>query len=310
MQHYCRGAKLSANALVEAYGLAARGHHPAHGRRSTHAGLVPMTVDAQGLLDLAVPIVRAAGELVRQGRAAALADVGRKSTPTDLVTAMDTAAERLVVERLRAVRPADAVLGEEGGGHEGASGVRWVLDPIDGTVNYVYGIAQYAVSLAAEVDGVVVAGVVLNPETGEEWTAVRGAGSYRDGRRLTASAVSTLDQAMLGTGFSYEAAVRAEQARTVAALLPRVRDIRRFGAAALDLCFVAEGRLDAYYEGCLNYWDRAAGGLVAEEAGALVTGLRGAAPGPAMTVAAPPTLHAALHDQLVELDAELRPRGR
>jgi myo-inositol-1(or 4)-monophosphatase len=146
---------------------------------------------------------------------------------------------------------------------------------------------------------------VRNPETGEEWTAVAGAGAFRAGRRLTGSAVSTLDQALLGTGFAYDASVRRFQARVVAELLPEVRDIRRFGAAALDLCFVAEGRLDAYYEGGLNHWDRAAGGLIAQEAGVLVTGLRGAAPGPAMTVAAPPALHGPLHDRLVALNAAL-----
>lgn len=265
-------------------------------------------VAPQELLTLALPIVRAAGELVRAGRAGTLADIDSKSTPTDIVTQMDRAAERLIVERLLAARPGDGVLGEEGAARAGDSGVRWILDPIDGTVNYVYGIGQYAVSLAAEVDGAVVAGVVHNPETGEEWTATRSGGAWRDGRRLVGSAVSTLDRALLGTGFAYDARVRAEQARTVAALLPLVRDVRRFGSAALDLCFVAEGRLDVYYEGGLNDWDRAAGGLVAEEAGLLVTGLRGAPAGPAMTVAAPPALHGALHDHLVTLDAELAPR--
>jgi len=260
--------------------------------------------DPQQLLALAVELVRKAGALVRDGRADGLAQIGSKSTPTDLVTAMDRASEQLIVSGLLAARPDDAVLGEEGGGRDGSSGVRWLLDPIDGTVNYVYGLPQYAVSLAAEVDGAVVAGVVLNPESGEEWTATRDGGAWRAGRRLSGPRASSVEHALLGTGFGYDARQRAAQAGVVAALLPEVRDIRRFGSAALDLCSVAEGRLDAYFEAGLSPWDRAAGGLIAEEAGVLVSGLRGEPAGPAMTLAAPPALHAALHDRLVELDAD------
>ena len=257
--------------------------------------------DPQELLGLAVDLVRAAGDLARDGRAEALDDVSAKSTPTDVVTAMDKAAEALVVERLRAARPDDAVLGEEGGARGGGSGVRWLLDPIDGTVNYLYGIPQYSVSLAAEVDGVVVAGVVRNPVSGEEYTAVRGGGAWRAGRRLAGSGKDELATALVGTGFGYSAADRAAQGAVVARLLPMVRDIRRFGSAALDLCYVAEGRLDAYFEKNLNPWDAAAGGLIAEEAGLLVTGLRGAPPSHEMTLAAGPALHGALHDLLVSL---------
>lgn len=257
--------------------------------------------DPRDLLALAVGLARDAGRLVREGRASALAGIGSKSTPTDLVTTMDRASEELIVAGLRAARPDDAVLGEEGGMHRGASGVRWLLDPIDGTVNYVYGLPQYAVSIAAEVDGTVVAGVVHNPASGEEWTAVRGGGAWRDGTRLTGPRASSLDEALLGTGFGYDARQRAEQATVVAALLPEVRDIRRFGSAALDLCFVAEGRLDVYYESGLNPWDRAAGELIATEAGLLVTGLHGEPPGRDMTIAASPALHGPLHDRLATL---------
>jgi myo-inositol-1(or 4)-monophosphatase len=253
-----------------------------------------MSDDAMQLLELAVRLVREAGELARTGRRRALSGIGSKSTPTDIVTELDRATERLVSEGLRAARPEDEILGEESGLSAGSSGVRWVLDPIDGTVNYVYGIPQYAVSLAAQIDGRTVAGVVRNPESGEEWTAVRGGGAWRAGERLSGSAVSTLDQALVGTGFAYDARVRAEQAVVAAALLPRVRDIRRLGAASLDLCFTAEARLDAYYERGLHLWDLAAGGLIAEEAGLLVTGLTGDPAGEAMTVAAPPALHAQL----------------
>lgn len=256
------------------------------------------------LLELGIELARTAGELVRDGRESGLGVIGRKSTPTDLVTAMDKASETLIVDGILAARPHDGVLGEEGGERSGTSGVRWILDPIDGTVNYVYGIPQYAISIAAEYHGVIVAGVVRNPATGEEWTATRGGGAWRDGVRLTGPNASTVDQALVGTGFAYSAQIRARQARVVSALMGEVRDIRRFGAAALDLCAVAEGRLDAYFEHGLNAWDRAAGGLIAGEAGVVVTGLRGHPASEVMTLAAPESLHQALHDRLVELDAD------
>jgi myo-inositol-1(or 4)-monophosphatase len=238
-------------------------------------------------------------------RAEAITDVTTKSTDTDVVTAADKAVERQVVEALRAERPGDGVLGEEYGDSpaDHAAVVRWVLDPIDGTVNYLYGLPQYAVSLAAEVDGAAVAGVVINAATGDEWTATRGGGAWRAGRRLSPSVRTRLDQTLLGTGFGYDAKRRAHQGAVLAQLITRVRDIRRFGAAALDLCAVAEGTLDAYYEKGLNPWDHAAGGLIAAEAGATVAGLNSAPPGSDMLVAAPPAIFGPLHDALVELDA-------
>ena len=259
------------------------------------------------LLAIAVPIAREAAATARRMRAEAITDVQTKSTDTDVVTAADKAVERQVIAALRAGRPGEGVLGEEyGDSHDPSGGrgaVRWILDPIDGTVNYLYGLPQYAVSLAAEVDGVVVAGVVCNAATGEEWTATLGGGAWRDGRRLTGSVRTELDQALVGTGFGYDAARRAHQGAVVAGLITRVRDIRRFGAAALDLCLAAEGALDAYFEKGLNPWDHAAGGLVATEAGLRVSGLDGAPAGPRMVVAAPPALFGPLHDALVELDA-------
>ena len=270
-------------------------------------------VEPSELLSLAVDLARRASVGISEQREAAVASVETKSTPTDPVTEADRAAERFVVEGLAAARPGDLVLGEEGGfrpvGSEAApDAVRWLLDPIDGTVNFVYGIPAYAVSLAAEVDGVVVAGVVRNVVTGEEWTAVRGGGSWRDGARLTGSAVTSLGGALVGTGFGYAPQRRREQAQVLLRVLPEIRDIRRIGSAALDLCAAAEGRIDAYYERGLNPWDRAAGGLIAEEAGLLVTGLRGAEPGEAMTLAAPPALHGPLHDLLAPLhDANGQP---
>ncbi|WP_306215204.1 inositol monophosphatase family protein [Actinoplanes sp. RD1] len=256
------------------------------------------------LLAVAVRIAREAAETARRMRAEAITDVETKSTDTDVVTAADKAVERQVVDALARERPGEGVLGEEyGDSAAGTSRVRWILDPIDGTVNYLYGLPQYAVSLAAEVDGEVVAGVVRNAATGDEWTATRGGGAWRDGRRLRGSARTTLDQSLIATGFGYDAARRAHQGAVLAGLIAEVRDIRRFGAAALDLCLAAEGSVDAYFEKGLNPWDHAAGGLVAAEAGLRVSGLDGAPAGADMVVAAPPAIFGALHDALVRLNA-------
>jgi myo-inositol-1(or 4)-monophosphatase len=263
-----------------------------------------MAGTAQELLAIAVRIVRSAANLARDLREQGVTGVATKSTDTDVVTEADKATERYVRDALRELRPGDTVLGEESGQTAGTGAVRWILDPIDGTVNYLYGLPHYAVSLGAEVDdGSVVAGVVRNVANGEEWTATRGGGAYRDGRRLTGSAVTDLGQTLLATGFGYAAAQRAHQAQVAARLLPMVRDIRRFGAASLDLCFAAEGRVDAYFETGLNLWDHAAGGLIATEAGLLVSGLAGAPPGPDLLLAAPPGIYQALHDALVDFDA-------
>jgi myo-inositol-1(or 4)-monophosphatase len=272
------------------------------GKSTPDHGTATSTPDE--LLAIAVRIARAAAGTARRMRAEAITDVQTKSTDTDVVTAADRAVERQVVEALRVERPGDAVLGEEYGDSAGRPGaVRWILDPIDGTVNYLYGLPQYAVSLAAEVDGVVVAGVVRNAATGDEWTATLGGGAWRDERRLTGSARTTLDQTLLATGFGYDPARRAHQGAVVAGLITRVRDIRRFGAAALDLCMAAEGSVDAYFEKGLNPWDHAAGGLVATEAGLRVSGLDGDPAGKEMLIAAPPALFGALHDALADLDA-------
>ncbi|KAJ1684227.1 hypothetical protein LUZ63_020520 [Rhynchospora breviuscula] len=203
-------------------------------------------------------------------RAGGIEVADTKSSPTDVVTAADRAAERLLRERLLGARPEDGFLGEEGDRVEGTSGVTWVVDPIDGTVNYLYGKAQYAVSVAARVEGRSVAGAVVQPETGTVFTATLGGGAYRDGQRLAVRDVVPVAQALVHTGFGYEAEVRARQATAVAALLPRVRDIRRPGSCALDLCALAAGECDAYVEEGPHLWDHAAAGLVATEAGARV----------------------------------------
>jgi myo-inositol-1(or 4)-monophosphatase len=258
---------------------------------------------ARELLDVAVEVTRQAAELARDLRTYGVSGVATKSTSTDVVTAADKATERYVRDALQQRRPGDVVLGEETGQSAGTGAVRWILDPIDGTVNYLYGVPQYAVSLAAERDGVVVAGIVRHIVSGEEWTATRGGGAHRDGYRLSGSTVTELGQVLVATGFGYAAERRAHQAQVVARLMPRIRDIRRFGSASLDLCFAAEGRVDAYFEKGLNLWDHAAGGLVAAEAGLLVTGLGGTPPGPDLVLAAPPGIHGALHDALVGYDA-------
>ncbi|WP_212832869.1 inositol monophosphatase family protein [Catellatospora sp. TT07R-123] len=265
-------------------------------------------MNEEELLDIAVQVAADAAVTAVRMRSEAITQVGTKSTITDVVTAADRAVEQQVVAALAARRPGDTVLGEEfGGASVSAGGVRWIVDPIDGTVNYLYGLPQYAVSIAAEVDGEVVAGVVHNAATGQVWTAARGRGAWHQGRRLGGSAATELPVALVGTGFAYARERRAYQAAVVAELLPRVRDIRRLGAASLDLCAAADGQLDAYYEKGLAEWDLAAGGLIAREAGLLVTGLSGRAAGPDMVLAAPPALHGPLHDLLVELAADSGP---
>jgi len=263
--------------------------------------------DATALLELAVDVAREAAELVAAGRASAGDSVDVKSSPVDVVTAVDKASEKLIVERLLGARPDDGLLGEEGASRTGTSGVRWLVDPIDGTVNFLYDLPAYAVSIAAEVDGAVVAGAVLNVATGELFTASTGGGanlsspSRPGSRRLTGSRPASLAQTLVATGFGYREEQRRAQGAVVARLLPRVRDIRRFGSAALDLCAVAAGRLDAYYELDLNPWDHAAGALVAAEAGIVVTGLPGRPFAEPMAIAAASSIAA----PFVELVAEL-----
>ncbi|WP_040320629.1 inositol monophosphatase family protein [Aeromicrobium marinum] len=234
------------------------------------------------LLELAVSTGREAADFIRHRRPAGRVDVAAtKSSATDVVTEIDRATEELIRERILGSRPHDGFVGEEGQDVAGSSGVDWVVDPIDGTVNFVYGIAAYAVSIAARRDGRVVAGYVVNVASGEQWAAEVGQGAWwLDGderRPVVAPDPPTLDRALVATGFSYDPRTRARQGAAVASLLPQVRDIRRAGAAALDLCAVADGRVDAYVEQGLHAWDLAAGGLVASEAGLTVTGLDGPA---------------------------------
>ena len=237
---------------------------------------------------LAERVARAAGHLLLEGSAVARLEVATKTTGTDMVTEMDRASEALIEQQLLAERPDDAILGEEGANRSGTSGVRWVVDPLDGTTNYLYGFPGFNVSIAAELDGVVVAAAVYDVVHDELFSAHRGGGATRDGTAIAPSPTTELAHALVGTGFSYDARRRRRQAEVLVDVLPEVRDIRRQGAAAVDLCSVACGRLDAYYERGLAPWDLAAGGLVATEAGAVVTDLTGRpTPADAVLAAAP-----------------------
>ncbi len=227
-----------------------------------------------------------------------------KSSPTDVVTAMDRASEELIGDLLRELRPGDGLLGEEGASRPSDTGVQWVVDPLDGTVNYLYGVPFWAVSIAArdthDADDRSLVGVVHAPALDKTWIAAAGEGASRSGVTLHGSSATALEQALVGTGFGYAAAKRARQAEVAARVLPRIRDIRRLGSAAIDLCFAAEGTLDAYFEQGLKPWDGAAGYLVAREAGLIVGGLGGRPPSERLTVAAPPALFGPLTALLAE----------
>ncbi|MEW9530250.1 inositol monophosphatase family protein [Microbispora sp. NPDC049125] len=259
---------------------------------------------ASALLELAVEIAEEAGAMLLAKRPARPEVLATKSSPTDVVTALDRAAEELIRARVGQARPYDAILGEEGGDTPGEGSVRWIVDPIDGTVNFLYGLPDWAVSIGVEVDGEIVAGVVNNVPRGELFTAHRGGGAWLAGERLRCNTGVPLDRALVSTGFGYGADRRRVQAEVLAQVLPRVRDIRRGGSAAIDMCAVAAGRVDAYYERGPNYWDFAAAGLIAVEAGARFGGLHGKPASPGLTMCAAPGLFEDLHDLLATLDPE------
>lgn len=282
--------------------------------------------DVLALRELAVHLGLRAAELVRRRRrevfgsgdeaagttasasSSAASAVRTKSTETDPVTIVDTESEQLLRSELARMRPDDAVLGEEGGGDPAdIGGLRWVLDPIDGTVNFLYGLPVYAVSVAVQRDGVSVAGAVVDVAAARVFAAARGAGATLDGVRIHCTGATEARLALVGTGFGYDPSRRGAQGMLLSGVLPRVRDVRRAGSAALDLCSVAAGWLDAYYEHGTNPWDWAAGSLVAEEAGARVLlpepGALGAR-GQLVMVSAP-----GVHDELRTLLAEHTPTG-
>ncbi|MEU5086078.1 inositol monophosphatase family protein [Streptomyces sp. NPDC021356] len=260
------------------------------------------------LLQIALQAAARASDLLKNGRPADLGVAATKSSPIDVVTEMDIAAEKLITGLIADRRPDDGFLGEEGAATEGTSGIRWVVDPLDGTVNYLYGLPTWAVSIAAEQDGETVVGVVAAPMRGETFRAVRGRGAWASGiwageRKLACRADAPLDQALVSTGFNYVTDVRAHQADVARRLIPLVRDIRRGGSAAIDLCDVAAGRLDGYYERGLNPWDYAAGDLIAREAGAVTGGRPQERVSRDLTIAATPGVFQPLQGLLEDFGA-------
>jgi myo-inositol-1(or 4)-monophosphatase len=261
------------------------------------------------LHDLVVGVAVEAAELARTRRRAGVDVAASKSSLVDIVTEADREVERMVVDRLLAARPDDGILGEEGASVAGTSGLTWVIDPIDGTVNYFYDIPAYAVSIAL-VEGDpepttwrALSGVVINGATGERFEALRGEGARLDGRDIRVADAVPASMALVGTGFGYDAGRRERQAAVVQGLIGSVRDIRRIGSAALDLASVACGRLNAYYERGLQPWDMAAGALLVEEAGGVVRGWDGAPASDAFLLAG----HPDLVDDLRALLTPLRP---
>lgn len=262
-------------------------------------GTAPHGVDERAevgqdqLLGLAVEVARAGGELLlerfQRGREPALAS---KTSPTDLVSEADLASERMIRERLAAARPDDAFLGEEEGGAEGSSGLTWVVDPLDGTVNFLFGVPQWCVSVAVRDEAGELAGAVFDPCRDELFCATRDGAPLCNGAPLLQPArrCEDLAQALVATGFAYDAGVRAAQAEVFAGLIPRVRDIRRFGSAALDLAWTAAGRYDAYFERTVKPWDIAAGVLVCRRAGLVVRDLAAREGLPWGTMAAAPEI--------------------
>ena len=239
---------------------------------------------------LAESVAREVGEQITERRNSGFS-WDTKSSTTDVVTEIDTWAEAKVVELLVAARPHDGLLGEEGTSTEGSTGVLWTIDPIDGTTNLLYDIPGYSVSVGASIDGVALAGAVYDPVRSELFSASTGDGATRNGKPISVSGATDLATSLLGTGFSYNRDERARQGSTMEMILPAVRDIRRLGGAALDLCNVASGRLDAYAERGLSPWDFAAGAVIAAEAGAdVITG--------PFTRASTPGITAALDDLL------------
>lgn len=251
------------------------------------------------LLELAIGAATTAAALLVDGHRRALATVATKSTATDMVSEMDHASEALIRDLLLGARPSDGFLGEESGETHGSSGLRWVVDPLDGTTNYLYGHPGWNVCVAAEDGDGSVVGVVVDPVLGDTFTAVRGSGATRNGEPIRCSTPLDLTTALCATGFAYDPERRGRQAAVLAAVLPNVRDIRRVGAAAVDLCSVACGRVDAYWERGLGPWDLAAGALIAREAGAKVDG--GDTDG--LVLAASPTIFGALHALLIDSGA-------
>ena len=259
--------------------------------------------DPEALLALALRLALQAGALVTAGRAAGLTDVRTKGTPTDMLTEFDQASEAVIMAGLRAERPLDGFVGEEGSSRQTESGITWFVDPIDGTTNFVYDLPGYAISIGAADERGMLVGVVHNPRLGETFTAIRNRGAHLDGRSIHPSGLTDLLTALVATGFGNEPERRALQGALVAKLLPSIRDIRRLGAASIDLCHVASGRVDAYYEEGLGPWDLAAGGLIAAEAGCTCTDLQGGPISNRQIVVATPGIAEAFREAVLQAGA-------
>ena len=251
-----------------------------------------MTSDAQAadLLALAMKISAEATAVVAKYAAERTYIIETKSTPTDLVTEADRETEALIVRRILGERPNDGLLGEEGANRESTSGIRWVIDPIDGTTNFVYGVPAYSVSIGVERDGKMIAGVVSDVALKQVYSASLGAGAFLDGRAIQVSKLTDLSTSLMGIGFAYDPNRRDLQARFYDRVMTHIRDVRRMGSAALDLCRVASGQLDGYFEFQLNPWDIAAGGIIVREAGGITRGFHGFTFEEGYVLATPPAL--------------------
>lgn len=272
-----------------------------------------MSVEIDQMTKLMRELAYMAGEILMEGRPdaarAASVQTSTKTSPTDIVTERDLASEKAIVAAIVAARPGDGILGEEGTNRDSSTGYTWIIDPLDGTINYLYGSPQWAVSIAvADAEGTV-AGIVYAPLAGYEYWAVRAQGAYRidrDGEvRLPLVEDVDLAHALFATGFGYRSDRRAQQIGVMSAVLPQIRDIRRKGSAALDLCMAASGMVNGYFERGAHPWDYAAGALIAREAGCVVSGLRQNPESATMVVCAPPKLHEQIKELLESLDADL-----
>ncbi len=259
-----------------------------------------MTADPDELVALAIDIAHRVGAVALDGRRRGLARVSTKSTSTDMVTEYDTLTESAIFVALREARPNDTIIGEEGASHSGTSGITWYVDPIDGTTNFLYDLPTWAVSIGAhDTDGNGLVGVVHAPALGETFHATRGGGAFLDGSPIRCNTGVDLTQALVATGFNYSPANRVIQAKRIPYIIDKIRDVRRFGAASLDMCFVACGRYDAYYEEHLFPWDISAGAVIATEAGCVVTNIDDLGTAPSAVLVSHPSLNRPILDLLI-----------